>query len=113
QGVDDHRSIVEVGAGANKRGVVVAVFTRSLAYPINDFGFRNLPGNVEVAIQSVFGWDRLEQIVDRARAHALEHGFAISRRLGKITHREIESLNHLVIESFENRCTFPNDSILR
>ena len=71
---------MEVRAGAEKTGVTVAVFARALAKEIHNLRLRHLARNLQVAIQPVFGGNRREQIVDRAQANGLEHGFAVGRR---------------------------------
>ena len=86
--IDDDRPVVRIGAGAEETGVAVAVFAGALAKPVYDFGFRHLARNFQVAIEAVFRRDGSEQIVDRARADGLQHGFAVGGRFRQITHRD-------------------------
>ncbi len=56
--VNDHRPVMEVSSGSEKTGVTFAVFFRALLEPIDDFRLSHLPGNSEVARQTVFGRNR-------------------------------------------------------
>ena len=80
QRINNDRAVVKVGAGAQKTGVSVAVLARALAEEVDDFRFRHLARNLEVAGQAVFGGNRRKQIVDRAQANGFQHGFAVGRR---------------------------------
>ncbi len=86
--IDDDRPVVRIGSGAEKTGVAVAVFAGALAKPVHNFGFRHLTRNFQVAIEPVFRRDGSKQIVDRARADGLQHGFAVGGRFRQITHRD-------------------------
>ena len=82
QRINDDRAVVGVGAGAKESGVAVAVFAGALAKPVHDLGFGHLARYFEIPFQPVFRGDGREQIIDRARAHGLQHGFSVGGRFG-------------------------------
>ena len=85
--IDDDRAVVHIRACAKKASVSVAIFFRALLEPVDNFRFRHLTWNVEIAGQAVFGGDGSEKIVDRAYADGFQHGGPVGGRLGKISHK--------------------------
>ena len=71
QGINDDRSIMEIGARAQKAGVALAVLTRALAKEVDNLGLGHLARDVEIAGQPVLRRNRCKQIVDRAQANRL------------------------------------------
>ena len=79
QRVNDHRPVVQVRAGAQKRAQAVAILARAFAEPLYDFRLRHLPGNFQIALQAILFRDRREQIVNGSRTYNFQYGFAVGR----------------------------------
>ena len=80
QGINDDGTVVEIGAGAEEAGVSVAIFARALAEEVDDFRFRHLTRDLEVAVQPVLGGNGRKQVVDRTESDGFEHGLAVGGR---------------------------------
>ena len=87
--VDDDGAIVIVNAGSEEDRVAVTAFVRTLAEPVHDLGFGHLTGNFEIAVETVFGWDGREQIIDRTRADGFEHRLTVGWRFWQIAHKSL------------------------
>jgi len=83
---------VHVCARAQEADVSVAIFFRALLEPVDDFRFRHLARDIEVSSEAILSWNWRKKVIDRAHANGFEHGLAISRRLWKISHKEIADL---------------------
>jgi hypothetical protein len=77
-----------VGSRAEKCGEIAggSLFRATAAEPVQDVGFRHGGRNVEQAIETVFGGDRLEELIHRIQPDRTEHLAAIFRRFWEITH---------------------------
>ena len=73
---------MRVGARAQKAGVALTVFARTLAEEVDDLRLRHLPRNIKVPLQAVFRGNRCKEFIDRIQANRFQHGFAVGGRFG-------------------------------
>jgi hypothetical protein len=79
--IDHDGTVMGIGSRSQKTGVAFAIFPGALLEPVDDLGLGHLPGDGEIARQTVFRGDRRKEFVDGADADRLQHGGAIRGRL--------------------------------
>src|SRR5439155_25167822 len=82
QRINDDRTIMVVGAGAEEGGESGSVLGGASPEIIDNLGLGALGGYLEVAPQAVFRGDVRKQFVDVLGADVAQHCLAVGRRLG-------------------------------
>ena len=102
-----------IGAGAQKIGVAGSALRRALLEIFDDLRLRHGAGDLQVAVQAVFGGDVGEKLVNRADADLAQHLLAVGGGFRKVSHdcrlsrHLICRLLYLAIGDFGNfQCSF-------